>query len=223
MRILYKYASRSRSDKFRRGLESIAQNSESDNYMALVTLDSDDPKLDQYISEVCLCSMNNLQVFATIGTSKNKIDAINRDLHAVQSWDILVNMSDDMVFTVKGFDNIIRSSFDGNTDLFVHFSDGYQKSNISTMSIMGRKYFERDGYIYHPDYKSLWCDVEATEVAKLRGCYKYMGDEVNILTHLHVAWGQAERDALYERNENMNINLEDKALYLARKAQNYYI
>ena len=220
MRILYKYASRSRPDKFRRGLESIAQNSVSDNYVILATLDSDDPSIEQYRKELRECSIAS-QVIATVATSKNKIDAINRDLNVVQDWDILVNMSDDMVFTVKGFDEVIRLAFDDNTGLFVHFSDGFQKSNISTMSIIGRKYFERDGYIYHPDYKSLWCDVEATEVAKLRGCYKYMGDNVNILTHLHVAWGKAEMDALYQRNENRELWNHDEKLYHERKARNY--
>jgi len=220
MRILYKYASRSRPDKFRRGLESIAQNSVSDNYVILATLDSDDPTIEQYRKELRECSIAS-QVIATVATSKNKIDAINRDLNVVQDWDILVNMSDDMVFTAQGFDEVIRSAFGGNTDLFVHFSDGYQKSNISTMSIIGRKYFERDGYIYHPDYKSLWCDVEATEVAKLRGCYKYMGDDVNILTHLHVAWGKAEWDDLYKRNENPAMWSHDEKLYHERKARNY--
>jgi hypothetical protein len=220
MRILYKYASRSRPDKFRRGLESIAQNSVSDNYVVLATLDSDDPAIEQYRKELRECSIAS-QVIATVATSKNKIDAINRDLNVVQDWDILVNMSDDMVFTAQGFDEVIRLAFDDNTDLFVHFSDGFQKSNISTMSIMGRKYFERDGYIYHPDYKSLWCDVEATEVAKLRGCYKYMGDNINILTHLHVAWGKAEWDDLYKRNENPAMWNHDEKLYNERKARNY--
>ena len=220
MRILYKYASRSRPDKFRRGLESIAQNSVSDNYVVLATLDSDDPAIEQYRKELRECSIAS-QVIATVATSKNKIDAINRDLNVIQDWDILVNMSDDMVFTAQGFDEVIRSAFDGNTDLFVHFSDGFQKSNISTMSIIGRKYLERDGYIYHPDYKSLWCDVEATEVAKLRGCYKYMGDDVNILTHLHVAWGKAEWDDLYKRNENPAMWNHDEKLYNERKARNY--
>lgn len=220
MRILYKYASRSRPDKFRRGLESIAQNSVSDNYVVLATLDSDDSAIEQYRKELRECSIAS-QVIATVATSKNKIDAINRDLNVVQDWDILVNMSDDMVFTAQGFDEVIRLAFGGNTDLFVHFSDGYQKSNISTMSIMGRKYFERDGYIYHPDYKSLWCDVEATEVAKLRGCYKYMGDNINILTHLHVAWGKAEWDDLYKRNENPAMWSHDEKLYHERKARNY--
>jgi len=220
MRILYKYASRSRPDKFRRGLESIAQNSVSDNYVVLATLDSDDPAIEQYRKELRECSIAS-QVIATVQTSKNKIDAINRDLNVVQDWDILVNMSDDMVFTAQGFDEVIRLAFDGNTDLFVHFSDGFQKSNISTMSIIGRKYFERDGYIYYPDYKSLWCDVEATEVAKLRGCYKYMGDNINILTHLHVAWGKAEWDELYKRNENPAMWSHDEKLYHERKARNY--
>jgi len=83
----------------------------------------------------------------------------------------------------KGFDNIIREEFYKNLDQFVHFPDGFTADRLATMSIMGREYYNRFKYIYHPDYISLWCDNEAMEVAKMLGCYTYV--DKNIFQHLH--------------------------------------
>ena len=51
-----------------------------------------------------------------------------------------------------------------DTDGVLWFFDGWRK-DLNTLCIIGRKYYERFGYIYHPDYKSFWCDAEFTEVA----------------------------------------------------------
>lgn len=214
MRILFKYTSRSRPKEFLRGLYSIIDNVASDDYDVLISLDLDDPKLDQYGN----CS-------AVIGTSTGKIDAINRDLNEYQGeWDLLINMSDDMIFTVKGFDNIIRDLFTKhfpNGDGFLHLNDGHQGDNVSTMSIMDRKYYERDRYIYHPEYKSLWCDAEATEVAWMRGRYAY--EPIVLFDHLHPAWGLAPNDPQYIASESREMWDHDKAVIERHRANNYGI
>lgn len=214
MRILFKYTSRSRPKEFLRGLYSIIDNVVSDDYDVLVSLDLDDPKLDQYGN----CS-------AVIGTSTGKIDAINRDLNEYQGdWELIVNMSDDMIFTVKGFDNIIRDLFAKhfpNGDGFLHLNDGHQGDNVSTMSIMDRKYYNRDRYIYHPEYKSLWCDAEATEVAWMRGRYAY--EPIVLFDHLHPAWGLAPNDPQYIASESREMWDHDKAVIERHRANNYGI
>lgn len=215
MRILFKYTSRSRPKEFNRGLESIYNNIEDkDNFSVLVSLDSDDPTLKDYKFP-----------YPNVGTSTNKINAINRDLNEwVGDLDLLVNMSDDMIFTVKGFDNIIRELFVKhfpNGDGFLHLNDGHQGENVSTMSIMDRKYYERDRFIYHPEYKSLWCDVEATEVAWMRGCYAY--EPIVLFDHLHPAWGLAPNDPQYLASEAPEMWHHDKAVIERHRAVNYGI
>ena len=214
MRILFKYTSRSRPKEFLRGLNSIIDNCESDNYDELASLDLNDPTLDQYPN-----------CYAQVGSSTGKIDAINRDLNEYTGdWDLLINMSDDMIFTVKGFDNIIRELFTKhfpNGDGFLHLNDGHQGENVSTMSIMDRKYYERDRYIYHPEFKSLWCDVEATEVAWMRGCYAY--EPIVLFDHLHPAWGLAPNDKQYLASEAPEMWHYDKAIIERHRAVNYGI
>lgn len=227
--ILFKYTSRSRPENFERGLKSIIDNAERpDRIVFVITIDQDDPKFSEY-SKICVNNgwygNDNVFYYGDSVASSNKIEAINRHVNTFTThWDILVNMSDDMVFTAKGFDDIIRQAFadhfpDG--DGFVHFSDGKQHGNVSTMSIMDRKYYERRNYIYNPLYKSVWCDVEATDEAYALGRYKYMGDRVVIFNHLHPAWGLAQYDEQYRKSENLDVWGEDLKTVIQRKSNGY--
>lgn len=207
MKLLFKYTSRSRPANFIRGYMSIIENlSDTENYHILVSLDEDDDSM-KHIKDL----PGNHTIIR--GVSKSKIDAINRDVNEFDyDWDILVNMSDDMMFHVKGFDNIIRSYFRVTTDSSLLFHDG-NRGDIITMSILGRKYYDRDKYIYHPSYKSVYCDNEATEVADLRGCLLICHE--HIFTHLHPAYGKGHMDEQYIHTES--FYREDSDTYFRRK------
>ena len=83
---------------------------------------------------------------------------------------------------------------------------------------MGRKYYDRFGYIYHPSYKSFWCDNEYTEVAARLSKITFM-DNV-IINHKHPAWYKdVKMDALYNRNYlNWNHDIDN---YHNRKSLNF--
>ncbi len=223
LKIVFKYTTRSRRSNFLRGIDSIINNlSDKVNYHIFTTIDTDDDKM-RPLPEI----IGNHTYIA--GVSKSKVDAINRDMDYINSnydWDLLINMSDDVVFTEKGFDNIIREQF--NTENFVigfnyldrilHFPDG-NRSDLLTVSIIGREYYNRDNYIYNPEYKSLFCDNEAMEVAKMRGCYKFV-DKV-IFNHLHPAYGKGNLDQQYQHTESFFY--EDQIVYNKRKANNFNV
>ena len=209
MKILFNYTTRSRPELFERGLKSIIDNCTSDKYKILVTVDENDATMFKY--------WNDPRITTIIGESKNKVDAINRDINEfVYDWDVLVNFSDDMIFTQKGFDNIIRQSFD-NTDQCIHFPDGSTGDRLISMSILGREYYNRFNYIYHPDYYSVYCDNETMDVAKILKCYKFINE--NIFVHLHPANGNAFNDEQYRYTESFHPI--DQATYFKRKAMNY--
>jgi hypothetical protein len=224
LKILFKYTTRSRRSNFLRGIDSIIDNlADKENYRIYTTFDVDDDKM-RPLPEI----KGNHTYIA--GTSKSKIDAINRDMDFINSqydWQIIINMSDDMVFIQKGFDDIIRKEFtDGsitNLDQYIHFNDGNQKANVSTMHIVGRDYYNRDNYIYNPEYKSLWCDVENDMVAKLRGCYKYVGDNVRLFSHLHPAFNLAPNDEQYMKTEHRDMWIADEQTFNRRKQNNFYV
>jgi hypothetical protein len=212
--ICFKFATRSRPNLFDRGISSILTNIETNNYFILVTCDLDDNSMQG----VPIKYANNKNIKFVYGHSKNKIDAINRDLSLLpENWNVLINMSDDMVFTQKGFDNIIMNDFNSDFDLCLHYPDGYRKDLI-TMSIIGKYFFDRFGYIYHPNYTSLWCDNEQTEVSKILGKYRFFNKEIFI--HKHPANDNSVViDEQYKRTESFyNI---DKAIYEFRKQVNF--
>ena len=216
MKILFKYTSRSRRSNFLRGYDSILNKiANIEDYHVLISVDKD----DQSMYPLPVLDGNHTFV---VGNSKNKIDAINRDLNEFDyDWDILINMSDDMIFTKKGFDDIIRAEFYNDFNQYLHFNDGNQKCNVCTMHIVGRNYYDRFKYIYHPDYISLWCDVENDIVAKQLGCYKYMGDNIKLFRHLHPAWGLAPQDALSIKTEDRALWVADEITFNKRKIKNF--
>lgn len=214
--ILFKLATRSRPHKAKKAIDNIIMNCNSMNYTILVSIDEDDETMQGF-------NYQDDNVFIVRGTSKNKIDAINRDMEIFEGWKILVNTSDDMHFEVRGFDEIIRQDFNGNYDQVIHYSDGNQHGNLMTLSIMGVDYYNRFNYIYYPEYKSLWCDAEATEVAHLLSKYKYMGDNKILFRHLHPAWGLAEYDEQYRKTESQDLWKSDYALFKYRKSEDYFL
>ena len=155
------------------------------------------------------------------GDNKTKIQAANADLsHIAWPWDIIVLISDDMSPQIQGYDEVIRSHMMArfpNTDGIVWVNDGTQGHNLNTLSILGRQMYERFGYIYHPSYKSLFCDTEFTD-------YCTPANSVYIpfclIRHEHPGTGFPERgDALYVKNQSYWN--DDMFNYISRKTYPY--
>lgn len=209
-KILFKYPSRGRPQRFFDGLDNLIANiADVDYYHISCTLDDDDE------------TMNNKEVIDKISTYKNtsigwgksmsKIDAVNRSIPDY-NFDILVNMSDDMRFNLYGFDQCIRVDMNNhfpNFDGLLHYPDQDAKEWLATMYIAGRKWWEfRNKYIYHPSYLSLFCDNEEMDVARMLGKYKYLGYQINL--HLNPAYGHLERDNMFnEQQWHWNIDEEN--------------
>lgn len=214
MRIAYKFASRSRPDKAKACIDNIRSMSFSNDFDIYLTVDEDDPCLPDYLS------ING--IYIDVSQAKSKVEAINWGLDKLNHFDILICMSDDMVFIKNGYDNIIREAFfennKQNLDLFIHFPDG-NRDDLATMSIIGIDYFNRDKYIYHPSYMSLFCDNEAQEVAIIRNRYRFI--DKKILSHNHPAYGKSSIDELYIRNES--LFMIEKNNYEYRKSNNFFI
>jgi len=226
MKILFKFASRSRPQKCLLGINNILTNLiDRENYLIFITADKDDGTMynKQFMGQLAPLIKGGSKIEIHFGKSKNKIDAINRDMELIDErfkWDILVNFSDDMEFVVRGFDTVIRQMMTQNfpdTDGNLHFNDGFTGRTVSTMSIMGRVYYNRFGYIYHPAYKSLWCDVEYTDVASKLRKIQYFNEV--IYKHNHPANIGGVIDPQYQDTES--FWKEDSDTYEKRKSKNF--
>lgn len=227
MHILFKYASRSRPEKFFEGLHNIIDMAaDKENFTVFCCLDANDQsmfgegmRMDRVKAGLEALKEGHERLYLDVGQSDSKVHAINRPLPSNIPWDILVNFSDDMRFTVFGYDEIIRDAIKHyGPDVFLHYPDSTAKHILPTMSIMDRTYFERDGYIYHPSYKSLWCDNEAIDVARMRGRYRFI--EQQIFDHYHPAYGMVPWDEQYRRQQGLWE--EDYQNYLNRQSKRFY-
>ena len=181
-------------------LKDYTDNITNPNTKILLTLDYGDVSVEQ-ARELNIIYPN---VSFTIGISNSKIEAVNRDMKVIcqgMDWDVILVGSDDMKPIKKGFDQVVLDFYNekNSLDFLLWTSDGYQ-NRIPTIPIMGRDYYERFKYIYHPNFKSFFCDNFSLDIAKKLG--KLHKLDTCLLSHQHPAWGgERKQDALYTKND----------------------
>jgi len=218
-KILCKVTSRSRPEHLIKAVKSYKDKAlNPDSLIWLFTFDSDDEK---YNSISFTDSLANIVpgCFIYFDKSEGKIDAINRDISNHSDWDILINISDDQNCELQDWDKYISDLMPNDLDVSIWASDGSQP-RINTQEIIGRNYYLRFNYIYNPEYKSLFCDNEATEVAEILN--KQIKTEQIISKHYHPCATKDTHmvyDELYKRNEKYWS--EDEATYNRRKRINF--
>jgi len=212
--LLMKVTSRDRYDKMLSCVMAhIHFANNTDDMFWLFSFDQDDTSFNKEHFNMFI-KKTNIKGKYIIGKSTDKIDAINRDINIIEleKWDVLVNISDDQFPIFQGYDDVIRDTMPDSLDASLWFLDSYQ-DRINTQEILGRNYYIDQGYVYHPSYKSLFCDNESTIVAERKG--KLIKDNRCIIRHVHPCNSkEAQNDALYVKNESFWN--EDKANYEKR-------
>ena len=220
MRLLVKFPSRNRNQQFLATLRLYVLKCNQPLLTDfLITLDTDDSTMVHAEDEIARILINHRHQIV-YGTSKNKIDAINRDMERATDWDILLLASDDMIPEVQGYDDIIREKMRlhyPHRDGVLWFNDGYVGDKLNTLVCMGSAYFKRDGYIYNPAYKSFFCDNEFMDRANERKLQTYFPE--CIVRHQHPANTGATADDLYKHNDTYWN--EDEKTYLHGKSYPY--
>lgn len=221
MKILVKWPTRSRPNKFLKTLYLYQSLRTTDNVHFLITIDSDDHRMLQRDVVNTMKQWGNLRF--EIMEPAGKIAAINHGLADVsRQYDIIVLASDDMIPMVKGWDKRIADDMDRlypDTDGVLWYNDGYAGDKLNTLCILGTKYYRRFNYIYNPEYKALWCDNEFMDVANQLGKQTYIQDV--IIRHEHPIWGHGKADNLNNR-DNLLYH-EDERTYNRRKSDNFGI
>jgi hypothetical protein len=196
----------------------------------LFSFDEDDPSINEVykrLTDLIEPTEVGHESLAVVAKSESKIHAINRDVDQYVkqfpnvNWDILLNISDDQTPQVKGYDDVIRKAMPDDLDASVWFNDGWQ-DRINTQEIVGRKYFDRFGYIYHPSYKSFFCDNEATAVARKLG--KLLQSKQSLIRHDHPQWNpnsHIKEDNLYRKNNAKAFWDHDMNNYNERKKRKF--
>lgn len=216
-KLLIKFPTRSRPDKFFKVLDLYYHLLESNNYEFVISCDVDDITMNNNEVKNKLAEYENLSV--NYNHNNCKVQAINSDLEGKQ-FDILLLASDDMIPEVRGYDAIIKDIFNNvfpDRDGVLWLDDGFQGNNLNTLSIMGYNYYKRFNYIYHPDYKSLYCDTEFTIVSQTLNKTYYFNQ--CLIRHCQYSIINDTPDQLYVRNDNLQH--EDLQTFNKRRNINF--
>jgi len=178
----------------------------------ILSLDYNDPSLEGY-SIIGLRGDTSGTSTLLKNNNRSAVDAINKASEYCKG-DILVVMSDDFDCSENWAKQIIEAT-QGKQDWILKTPDGIQKW-IITLPIMDRKYYNRFGYIYFPDYLHMFCDTELSCVADLTG----RKIEANIqFTHNHYSIGKSPKDEISERADKTWE--QGKKLFIQRYKENF--
>lgn len=217
MKLLIKFPTRQRPNKFKSTLSKYYQMlSGNHDVNFIITMDDNDKTMNNNAMKSFLDNHEaNINYF--YGKHKNKVSAINADMDNLD-FDILLLASDDMIPQIVGYDNIICNSmkkYFPRLDGALHFNDGRVGRRLLTLSIMGKRLYDYFGYIYHPDYLSLWCDNEFFKVVTKKKKVKYI-DKV-IISHEWTKY--TGKDKLHIRNES--FYKRDRKVFLMRQRRGF--
>lgn len=160
-------------------------------YELILSLDSDDETIEQYKA-----LYQNSEPKIIISPNKSCVSAIN-NAAKVANGNILVVVSDDSDCEVGWSTNLYKEVY-GKFDYLLKTDDGIQ-DYIVTQTIMDQKYFQRDGYIYNPDFQHQFADTYLTCVADIRG--RLIKSNL-VFPHNHYSHLKEQPDALNKRNDD---------------------
>lgn len=217
-KILVKYPSIGRPERFFKGLDTIHNNFvDKDNFHVSCTLDSSDHSMNTKDVIDKISSYKNTSI--AWGESNSKIHAVNRSMPNYD-FDIILVMSDDMAITFYGIDHVIRGAFQENgLNTLLHIPDNDAKNILATMYIAGKDFYNERGYIYNPIYNSLFCDNAIQEIAKKTGRYRYL-DYTGLIFHANPAYGHLPKDEKFESDQKIGWSI-DHQTYLKDEANNF--
>lgn len=218
-KILVKYASRGRRQRFFDGLDNIFELAEfPERLLVLITLDEDDPEMCNDEVKEKLSTYKNIHV--CWGLSKNKIHATNKDFEYIpehfKDWHIVANFSDDQRWTMPRWDTYIRCDFNSVSPDFSHYMayrDPDTQGALSTLLIAGRKFYDLFGFLYDEIFLSLFADNLVEDCAKRIGKYHYTGTE--IYRHHNPAYKYADfpEDTMFRQQQDLGWSVDMKTYY----------
>jgi hypothetical protein len=175
----------------------------------ILSIDNNDPSLHDYNWHF----RHQYDTKIEYNNNTSAMDAINV-VAPKTVGNLIVVVSDDFD-SFEGWDEYLITHLKGDKDFLVKTSDGYMNSDwLVTLPIMDREYYNRFGYVYHPEYKHLWCDTEMTTVGHMLGKIVDLQNSNAVFKHKHYTINGMEKDAVNEKND-ATWN-QGKSLFLER-------
>ena len=158
-------------------------------YEWIVSLNQSDAELEKYHQ-----TFTNSDAVLITANSRNMVEATN-EAAKVSAGQIIILVSDDM-YSPELWDERILHKFemiDGPGLLQV--DDGITSKKM-TIPIMNREAYAKLGYMYHPDYISLFADDDLRATALTHGMY-YNATDI-LIEHRHYSVRKSKYDKTYQ-------------------------
>lgn len=190
----------------------------------ILSLDDSDPSYkiyDKAYTNIHLLSEYEGYDFEYNEVCNDNNSVVEATNHAARmaTGDILLYLSDDF----KCFDNwglSVLKEFEGEgRPLLIKVDDCLQQFTVPvlTIPIMNRQLYDKLGYFWHPEYKSMFVDEDLFWAASKHGTIKYCSHLK--FPHHHVCNGKAPDDETYKRSA-ANWD-QGKEVFKRRQAQGF--
>ena len=187
------------------------------NIEYIFSLDLDDDRLLDYSEQLKYVA---IPYQTTVNDNSCLVEAANIGVKQCKG-DLIILVSDDFDCPVEWDIDLIRLlPRDASKPKAILVDDGIcLTGDILSLPIINRAMYERLGYIYHPDFFSLFADNALLEVAKkLNGLI----DARHLLfQHKHYINGMAEEDATYKHENSKEAYQIGKIAIEALRLRNY--
>ena len=133
------------------------------------------------------------------GPNNSVVEATNRAA-MVADGDILIYMSDDFKCPENWIELVTKEFAKYSGPTLIKVDDCLQKFHfpVLTIPIMNRELYNKLGYFFHPDYKSMFCDEHLYWKTMQLGALKFAPHLK--FEHCHVSVGKAPDDETYRRS-----------------------
>lgn len=128
------------------------------------------------------------------------VEAWNRAADA-SAGKVLLQLSDDWEPPFHWDAMILDAIGDTDDPKVLAVSDGHRKDDLLCMAILTRKRWQEQGYMFHPEFFSMFSDNWFSRRAFADGVVIDARDRITF-EHQHPAFGRAELDATYARSND---------------------
>jgi glycosyltransferase involved in cell wall biosynthesis len=120
---------------------------------------------------------------------------------AASRGEILIQLSDDWE-PFQGWDDAILDAIgDASKPAVLAVSDGHRKDDLLCMAILTRARYRQQGYLFHPEFFSMFSDNWFSREAFKDGVVIDARDRITF-EHVHPAFGKAAMDETYARSND---------------------
>jgi len=204
MEIILLHPSRGRAKKARETFDYWIDRISGENEIThILSVDSDDPELELYKKYSPACT--GLVTTVLIENSNTSVvEATNSAARYAPEGHIMIYLSDDFQCP-QNWDKLVRDqAIEADRVLGEHFlikvDDCLQKFSVDvlTIPIMSYKLYQKLGYFWHPEYKSMFVDQDLYWITKNNN-WLFLAENLKF-PHLHYSNGKAPLDQTYQRS-----------------------